>query len=148
VLTGAGFGDDPGLAHAPGQQGLADAVIHLVGTGVVQVFPLQINLGATEDFGPALGVENRAGTAHVVLQFVGEFCLEGRVLLGRGIGLVQLGQGRHQGFGHKTAAVGAEMALGVWQIVGTGHHTLLRKKGKAKATVRGFARNGPFPFQG
>ena len=44
VLAGAGLGDDPGLAHAPGQQDLAEAVVDLVRAGVVQLFALQIDL--------------------------------------------------------------------------------------------------------
>ena len=35
VLAGAGLGDDPGLAHASGQQDLAHAIVDLVGAGVV-----------------------------------------------------------------------------------------------------------------
>jgi hypothetical protein len=35
VLTRAGLGDNPRLAHAPGEQDLAHAVIDLVRAGVV-----------------------------------------------------------------------------------------------------------------
>ncbi len=41
VLTGARFGDDPRLAHPPGQQRLTEDVVDLVRTRVVEVFPLQ-----------------------------------------------------------------------------------------------------------
>ena len=41
VLAGAGLGDDARLAHALGQQRLADHVVDLVGAGVVQVFALE-----------------------------------------------------------------------------------------------------------
>jgi len=41
VLTGAGLGDDAGLAHPPGQQRLAEHVVDLVGTGVVEVLTLE-----------------------------------------------------------------------------------------------------------
>ena len=43
VLSGSGFGDDAALAHAACQQYLPDAVVDFVGTGVVQVFTLEVN---------------------------------------------------------------------------------------------------------
>ena len=41
VLPGAGFGDDAALAHAHGEQRLAERVVDLVRAGVRQVFALQ-----------------------------------------------------------------------------------------------------------
>ena len=41
VLAGPGLGDQPGLAHAPGQQGLAHHVVELVRPGVGQVLALE-----------------------------------------------------------------------------------------------------------
>ena len=76
VLAGAGFGDDALLAHAPGEQGLADGVVDLVRAGVVEVFALQVNLRAAELFRPAFGMIDRARAADVMLQFVGKFRLE------------------------------------------------------------------------
>ena len=49
VLTGAGLGDDPLLAHPPRQQDLADRVVDLMGAGVVQVLALQVDLRAAGD---------------------------------------------------------------------------------------------------
>ena len=51
MLTGAGLGDDAGLAHAPGQQNLAHAVVGFVGAGVVQFVTLEIDLCPTELLG-------------------------------------------------------------------------------------------------
>ena len=42
VLAGAGLGDDPGLAQAAGQQGLAERVVDLVGAGVGEVLALEV----------------------------------------------------------------------------------------------------------
>ena len=42
VLAGAGLGDDPGLAEAPGQQRLAERVVDLVGAGVGEVLALEV----------------------------------------------------------------------------------------------------------
>jgi hypothetical protein len=44
VLTGAGFGDDPRLAHAAGEQDLAQHVVDLVRAGVVQLVALHVDL--------------------------------------------------------------------------------------------------------
>ena len=41
VLAGAGLGDEPGLAHALGEQGLAEHVVDLVRAGVVEVLALE-----------------------------------------------------------------------------------------------------------
>ena len=43
VLARAGLGDEPRLAHAPGQQGLAQGVVDLVGAGVGQVLALEVD---------------------------------------------------------------------------------------------------------
>ena len=55
VLTSAGFRDDAGFAHPPGQQDLAHGVVDLVRAGVVELISLEINLGAAQIFGQALG---------------------------------------------------------------------------------------------
>ena len=46
VLAGAGLGDDAGLAHAAGEQDLAEAVVDLVRAGVVELVALEVDLGA------------------------------------------------------------------------------------------------------
>ena len=43
VLPGAGFRDNPALAHAPRQQPLAEAVVDLVRSGMQQIFAFEIN---------------------------------------------------------------------------------------------------------
>ena len=48
VLAGAGLGDDALLAHALGEQRLADGVVDLVRAGVIEVFALEIDLRAAE----------------------------------------------------------------------------------------------------
>ena len=46
VLPGAGLGDDARLAHAPGEQRLAERVVDLVRAGVREIFALQENAPA------------------------------------------------------------------------------------------------------
>ncbi len=76
--AGAGFGDDAGLAHAAGHQGLADAVVDLVRAGVVQVFALEPDLRPAQFARPARGMVDRAGPADEVLELV----LEGWIKAG------------------------------------------------------------------
>ena len=83
VLAGAGLGDDALLAHAPGEQDLAEHVVHLVGAGVVQLVALEVDLGAAEMLGQALGEIERARAADIMGQVAGHLGLEGRVGLGR-----------------------------------------------------------------
>ena len=70
VLAGAGLGDDAGLAHAPGQQDLAHAVVGLVAAGVVQLVALEVDLCAAELPGQPLGEPQRAGPADIMRQVV------------------------------------------------------------------------------
>ena len=49
VLAGAGLGDDARLAHAPGEQDLADAVVDLVRAGVVELVALEVDLARRRD---------------------------------------------------------------------------------------------------
>ncbi len=76
MLAGAGFGDDAALAHAPGQQRLAQAVVDLVRAGVQQIFALDVDLRAARGFGEAAGVVERRGAARVVGEQMVEFVLE------------------------------------------------------------------------
>ncbi len=108
VHAGAGLGDDALLAHALGQEDLADAVVDLVRAGVVQVFALQVDLRAAEVLGEALGVVQRAGAADVVALEVGQLLEKGRIVLGLFVFGGQLVDQRHQGFGDELAAEAAE----------------------------------------
>ena len=74
VLAGAGLGDDARLAHARGEQDLAQAVVDLVAAGVVELVALEVDLGAAlaaeaqprEVLGQPLGEIERARAAGVV----------------------------------------------------------------------------------
>ncbi len=48
MLAGAGLGDDARLAHAPGEQDLAEHVVDLVRAGVIELVALEIDLRAAE----------------------------------------------------------------------------------------------------
>src|SRR3546814_19142277 len=69
---------------------LADAIVDLVRAGVIQLLALEVNLGAAEMLGEPLREIERARPSDIVLQIIGELGREGRVLLGRVIGLLDL----------------------------------------------------------
>jgi hypothetical protein len=88
-------------------------VVDLVGTGVVEVLALEVDLGAAELVGEAAAVEDGRGAAGVGRVEEGELVLE---LLGLGDLLVGDGNVVHgllEVRGHELAAVGTEVALGV-----------------------------------
>ena len=68
VHAGAGLGDDARLAHALGQQDLAEHVVHLVRAGVVEVLALEVDLRAAEMRGEALGEIERRRAADIMLR--------------------------------------------------------------------------------
>ena len=76
VLAGAGFGDDPLLAHAPREQDLAERVVDFVRAGVEQVFAFQINFRAAELLRQALGEIKRRRPAGEIAQQMVEFGLK------------------------------------------------------------------------
>ena len=135
MLAGAGLGDDARLAHALGQQHLAQHVVDLVRAGVVQLVALEVDLGAAQLLGQALGEIERAGPAGIVLQQIVEFVLERRIGLGRVVGLLQLEDQRHQRFGDIAAAENAEMAAlvgaGAETVGKCGSHGLSNREGRA-----------------
>jgi len=113
VLAGPGLGDDALLAHPRGEQRLADGVVDLVRAGVVQVLALEQDLRAADLLAEALGVIDRAGTAHIVGQILVVGGDEGRIATRLVIGGRQLLQRPDQGLGDETPAVAAEMAVGI-----------------------------------
>jgi hypothetical protein len=113
VLAGAGLGDHARLAHAAGQQRLADHVVDLVRAGVVQVFALEVDLRAADHLGPALRVIDRRRAADEVLQFAAVLVEELGIIAVAGVGFVQFAERVGQRFGDEAAAVGAEVAGGV-----------------------------------
>ena len=65
VLSGTGLGNDALLAHATCQQNLADGVVDFVCSGMVQVFPLQVDAATILLREPMGQVEGR-GASHIV----------------------------------------------------------------------------------
>ena len=116
VLSGAGLGDDPLLAHAAGKKDLAQHVVHLVGAGVIELLALEVDLRPVEVLGQALGEIERAWTTDVMGHHGAHLGVELRIGLGVRVGLLEIEHERHQGFGHEAAAENAEMTA----LVGAG----------------------------
>mmetsp|Transcript_23470 Transcript_23470/g.49300 ORF Transcript_23470/g.49300 Transcript_23470/m.49300 type:complete len:557 (-) Transcript_23470:110-1780(-) len=116
VLAGPRFGNDAGLADALGQEGLADRVVDLVGTGVRQVFSLQPDGGPPGHFGQALGLVQGGGPAHEFSAVAVQFGQERGVVLDFVVGLLDLLKGHREGFRDVLAAEFSEPCL----VVGLG----------------------------
>ena len=111
VLARSRLGNEPGLAHLLGQQGLAQHVVDLVGPGVVQVLPLEVNFGPAQVLGHPLGKVQPGGPPGVVVQQSGQLGLKLRVLLIVVISLLQLDHRVHQRLGHILPAVNAKSSF-------------------------------------
>src|SRR5699024_122937 len=66
VLPGAGLGDEAGLAHPFGQQGLADGIVDLVAARVVEILTLEEHAGAAAVLGEPRGLGEQGRPADVV----------------------------------------------------------------------------------
>ena len=104
MLPGAGFGDHPLLAHALHQQPLAHDVVDLVRAGVVQVFPLDVDLGTTQVLAQIFQMGERRGAAGVARHQGNIGVPEGRVGLGVSEGRGQFPNGFVQDFRDEGAA--------------------------------------------
>src|SRR5712692_1793606 len=125
VLTGAGFRDDAWLAHAHGEQALAQAVIDLVRAGVKQVFALQKDAWAAEVSRQARRKLQRRGTPGEIPQQVFQLVAEGSVRARLAVSALELFEGRHQCFRHITPAVRTEAAAGIGPGLRGGAHRFL-----------------------
>ena len=117
VHAGAGLGDHARLAHATRKERLADGVVDLVRAGVVQILALDVDLRARALLGQALGVIDRARPPDIVLQLVAKLGFELRIPARRGIGVAQLLERLRQRLGNEHAAVGAEVAALIGQVI-------------------------------
>src|SRR5262249_46924065 len=111
---------------APRHHDLPEHVIHLVRAGVVELLALEIDSCAAEMLGEPLGEIERRRPADIILEIAVHLDLERPIGLGRGIGLFQVEDQRHQGFGDEAPAKNAEMpALVRTAAIGIGdgcHH--------------------------
>ena len=111
VLPGAGFGDDAALAEVARQQHLADGVVDFVCAGVVQVFTLQVDVGA-DVLAEAAGVVEGGRAADVVAQQGAVLAL--KVGTGEHVGVagLQPADAGVQDLGNEGTAVGGRRSRG------------------------------------
>ena len=114
VLTGAGFRDQTGLAHLFRQQCLTEHVVDLMGAGVVQILAFEVDLRTAEVVCHMLRKVQARRTSCVVVQQLGQLCVEFRIVLIVVIGFFQLDDSVHQRFRHVLTAVYAKTSLAHW----------------------------------
>ncbi len=120
MLACACFRDDARLAHAAGEDDLAQHVVDLVRAGMVQLVPLEINLGPAQMLRQPVSVIKRAGASHIMGPQIMHFSPKTVVGLGVLVLLFQLEDKRHQRLGNEASAIIAKAAL----FIGPGHEAV------------------------
>ena len=108
VLSGSGLGNHPFLAHPFRQQQLAEDVIDLVTTRVVEVLTLEEDRGTATFSGKPVYRGQRARSTDIVSVECVQLSLKLRVIASPFELMRQLIEGVHQRLGHKPAAIVAE----------------------------------------
>ena len=109
VHAGAGLGDDPRLAHAPGQHDLTQHIVDLVRAGVIELLALEIDFRAAAMLGEPLGEIKRGLACRHRSRDGRPFPFGISVGLGLVVGLLELEDERHQRLGDEAAAIETEM---------------------------------------
>ena len=114
VLAGTGLGDDPGLPETAGQERLPKGVVDLVGAGVGEVLPLQVEAERRDRLPAPVGQPrrlvadgrgepvrsvDRRRAAGEPLEQLAQLRPEDRIVADRVVGGFELLEGGHQRFG-------------------------------------------------
>jgi len=102
VLAGARLRDDAGLAELLGEECLAQHVVDLVGTRVVEVLPLEEDAHTAQVLLEAVGLRQQGGAPRVVTQQGVQAGAEVGIVPQALPGAVQLLQGAHEGLGDES----------------------------------------------
>ena len=113
MLPRAGLGDEAGLPHLLGQQSLAQDVIDLMGSGVIEVLPLEVDFRAAQVLGHFFRIVQPGGTPGVLVEQLRQFPVKLRVVFIVLVGLFQFNHRVHQGLGDVLSPVDPEAALGI-----------------------------------
>ena len=111
MLAGTGLRDHAGLAHISGQQDLAEYIVDLVGTRVVEILPFQINFCPAQILCHMLRIVEHAGPAGIIVVQIRQLFLKAGVLFIFQVSPFQLAYCVHQRFGNILPAVYAESSL-------------------------------------
>src|SRR5690606_3406806 len=79
VLSGTGLGNDPFFSQPLGDQDLPYGIVHLMGPGMAEVLPFEVDLAAVP-LGKAPGRVQGGGAAHIIPEQLVEFLLKGGLL--------------------------------------------------------------------
>ena len=96
VLSRAGFRDHTRLTHFFGQKHLSDAVVDLVGSGMVEIFSLEIDLCSSEVLCHLLRIIKAGRPARVLVQELCQLCVKSGIILIKVVLLLQPDQLVHQ----------------------------------------------------
>ena len=117
MLASTCFCDDPRFAHTNGKQNLANAVVDLVRTSVVQFVALEPDLRAfarwrvlAHFIGQALGIIKRRGATDIMFKQIVKLRSKSRVLFCGAVFAFKVEHERHKRFGHIAPAELAKMA--------------------------------------
>ena len=133
----------PLLAHAHGEQGLAEDVVDLVGAGVAEILALEVDPRAAAVLAEPRGEVERRGAAGVVARAGSRRrALERAVAPRRGVGALQLDQRRHQRLGDEAAAVSARSGPARRAARLRAHHRAPRLGRRSAQTLSGSLRPG------
>lgn len=113
VLPGAGFSDDAGFSHSPGEENLAHGIVDFMSARMEEIFALEVNARAIEFAGETFGEVKRGGASAKFAEVIVELLLKFGIVLGAEIFLFQLLEGMHQRFGNITSTESAETAMSI-----------------------------------
>ena len=111
VLTGAGLRDNTGLAHLLGEQALCQRVVDFVGTGMIEILALEINLCAAQILGHLVCIVQQGRTADIVFEQLIQLRMECRIVFIIIVRFFQFVDSIHQSFGDVLSAVNAESSF-------------------------------------
>src|SRR5262249_49495355 len=113
MLARPRFGDQTALAHAAGEECLADGVVDLVGARVIQVLALQIDARSTGFLCQAVGKVEERWPTDVFFQVAVELLLEEPIVPNLLICGLELFEGIHERLGDVAAPIWPEAAAPV-----------------------------------
>jgi len=113
VLARPRLGDQTGLAHPLGQKCLPQYIVDLVGPGVVQILPLQIDLRPAQVLRHLFGKIQPGGPPGVLVEQLGQLPVKLRVVLVVVVCRFQFNDCIHQRLRDILSPMDAEAAVGI-----------------------------------
>ena len=112
VLAGAGFRNQPFLAHEFGEQTFSHAVIELMGAGMVEILPLEVDLAVAQQSRQPVTMINRSRPSLKLPPDAAQLVDEVRRAADGLVGILNLLERRHKFRRKISAAVRSEPAVG------------------------------------